>query len=68
MTKPNPSGDRRRAVWRHNALAGNAAMMVSNAQAIIDAPSTTVEAKALAGRIQLLAKDLATALKERIDP
>lgn len=55
----------RRAIWRHNSFFGFAAMMRSQCQSIIDAPTTTYEAKKAAQRIFNLSLDLTEALKTR---
>lgn len=58
----------RLAIWRHNSFFGHARMMEAQAQAIMNAPSVTDEAKGTAGQIQLLARTLRTQLKERVKP
>ena len=59
---------RRMYVWGHNALLGSATMMQKQANSIINSPSTTDRAKAMAMTIRNVALDLAVELKTRIDP
>lgn len=57
--------NKRLTIWRHNSFFGYAAMMRAQCQSIIDAPTTTYEAKKAAQRILNLTHDLAEALKTR---
>lgn len=59
---------KRQRVHRHNSFVGHARMMQAQCQAIIEATSTTDEAKDDARLIYAHAADLAHALKKRIDP
>lgn len=58
---------RRMKIWNHNSLLGHAAMTLKNMQRIIDADTTSANAKMIARAIQSDAYALADALKERID-
>jgi hypothetical protein len=58
---------KRMKVWRHNSFFGHCRMTHAQMGAVLGAPTTTPEAKALAFQIQQLAGQLAAALKERID-
>jgi hypothetical protein len=58
---------KRQSVWRHNGYIGSARMMEVQCNSIIDASTTTSEAKEIAVRIRADARLLRIALNERID-
>lgn len=60
--------DKRRAVWKHNALLGHARMMQVQALDIVNSLTTTPMAKAYANDIYHYALRLAEELKTRVDP
>lgn len=53
--------------WHHCSFFGHCRMTQANMQSVMDASTTTPEAKALAFQIKQLAGQLSAALKERID-
>jgi hypothetical protein len=58
---------RRNYVFKHNAMKGHAAMMLSHAQNVLKSSSATDDAKATAFEIVKLARILRVQLEERID-
>lgn len=54
-------------IWYHNGLKGSAKMILTLCQSMINASTTTTEAKDLAHRISILAKELEQALVERVE-
>lgn len=63
-----PQWHARQRNHRHNGYTGHARMMQMQARAIIDSDTTSLRAKQAAAIIYSTAIDLASALKERIDP
>lgn len=59
---------RQRRIWRHNGFSGHVAMMRQQLRGIIDADSTTIEAKAIATTMFNCTEALAKAIKTRVDP
>ena len=57
----------RKAIWKHNSFMGHAIMMNRQAAVMMEAETTTYEAKALAIKIQELSAQLLRALKTRTD-
>jgi hypothetical protein len=51
--------------WRHNGHMGSARMMVQNCRSILNSPTATDEAKAIAVRIENDAEMLGEALRTR---
>lgn len=62
-----PADDIRRKAWKHNSFFGHTRMIHSQCEAMVHAPSTTPEAKAVALRIINEVKELTKLLKVRVD-
>lgn len=57
----------RKEIWEHNGFLGRAAMAEKGMIAILRSRTATPEAKRFAVRIQKEARNLASALKKRVD-
>ena len=63
----NQAWDLKKRAWVHNALTGSNAMALSHVRRVQGSDSTTRHAKQLAGDIEEKLRELAVALKERVD-
>jgi hypothetical protein len=58
---------KRQKVWHHNGLRGSVVMAKANMNRIIEASTTTVQAKRAAQHAIAILEDLTVLLRERVD-